>query len=171
LLTDEGTPYWRATESGNRCQDIPNMWNRLLARVRKDFPDFRKLPFNSLRDTSANMIRQQFGGEIASLQLAHKHQTDDGNLNNYTNPMRKKHARAVRWLEAKMAVMFLSVGEPFPESQPRVSLDGGGNITVAQKQAIRRYAAQGFKRKKIAELVGVSTVTVWRHLGAKKKAK
>src|SRR5262249_39545360 len=58
LLTENGLPYWRQTKGGNHSQLIPNLWQKLLDRVVKDRPDFPRLPFNSLRDTSCNMIRE-----------------------------------------------------------------------------------------------------------------
>jgi hypothetical protein len=171
LLTAEGTPYWRKTKGGNRAQDIPNLWTAVLDRVTKDFPNFRRLPFNSLRDTSSDRIRRIAGGEIASVHLAHKHQTDDYLLGAYTNPLRKRHAKALAKLEAKYARIFLSVENPFPTEQPKITKDGGPNISVGQSRRIQQLENQGYKRKKIAEMVGVSVVTVWRHLGAKKKLK
>lgn len=84
LLTEKGQPYWRKTKGGNRSNAIPRLWADLLKRVRVDQPDFPMLPFNSLRDTSANMVRQLAGEEVASLHLAHKHQSKDENLRRYT---------------------------------------------------------------------------------------
>lgn len=171
FLTRHGTPMYRKSKGGNRSQDIPNKWKETLRRVRKDHPDFRELPFNSLRDTSIDMIRQIAGGEIASLHAAHKHQTADRNLRSYSNPMRKKHAKAVRRLERKMQAVFESVADPFPASQPTLQKLGGDNITPGQKNRILRLFKQGFKKQKIAEEVGVSRVTVWRHLRGVKRTK
>ena len=171
FLTRYGTPMYRKTKSGNRSRDIPNKWAETLRRVKKDHPGFRSLPFNSLRDTSIDMIRQIAGGEIASLHAAHKHQTADRNLRSYSNPMRRKHAKAVRRLERKMQAVFDSVADPFPASQPQLQKLGGENITPGQKSRIIRLFQQGFKKQKIAEEVGVSRVTVWRHLRGVKRTK
>lgn len=170
LLTKEGLPYYRKLDSSNASQDLPNLWNRLLDRVRRDHTEFRRLPFNVLRDTSSNMIRQIAGGEIARLHLSHKHQSTDPNLAAYTNPLRKKHARAIVRLGEQLKSVFERVADPFPEGQESVQRGGGDNITPAQKAKIKSMHAQGFKKVKIAELVGVSTVTVWRHT-RKRKAK
>jgi hypothetical protein len=163
MLTDRGTPYWRVTKGGNRSQDIPNLWSRLLNRVKKDHAEFRRLPFNSLRDTSGNFIRRIAGGETASVHLAHKHQTRDENLNRYTNPTRRRHFKALIKLERKLATVFESIENPFPSEQAKVQKEGGTNITLGQIRRIRSLAKQGFKKAKIAELVGVSSSTVWRY--------
>jgi len=106
LLTEKDQPYWRKTKGGNRATAIPRLWADLLKRVRVDHPDFPMLPFNSLRDTSANMVRQLVGEEVATLHLAHKHQSKDENLGRYTNPVRKRHFKAFRVLERKLEAVF-----------------------------------------------------------------
>lgn len=116
LVTETGESYWKKTEGGNRSQLVPNIWKGLCERVQKDFPKFRFLPFNSLRDTSSNMIREIAGGETASLHLAHRHSSEDKHLSAYTNPRRKRHARAIRTLGKKLAPVFAVAGaEPFAE--------------------------------------------------------
>jgi DNA-binding MarR family transcriptional regulator len=47
---------------------------------------------------------------------------------------------------------------------PPFLFQGGPNITPGQIRRIRSLRKQGFKVKKIAELVGVTTQTVHRHL-------
>ncbi len=163
LLNRNGNPYWRQTKGGNRAQDIPRLWSRLLRRVQKDHADFRRLPFNSLRDTSADIIRRIAGEEIASLHLAHKHQSPDENLGRYTNPRRRRHAKALRKLELELVTVFDDVSDPFPADQIKVQNSGGANLSLERSKRIERLHSQGFKRKKIAEIVGVSTSAVWRH--------
>jgi len=164
LLNQNGNPLWRLTKGSNRAQDIPNLWNRLLNRVQKDHPDFRRLPFNSLRDTSGDFVRRIAGGEIASLHLAHKHQTDDENLGRYTNPLRRRHTKALLKLEKKLASVFADVDDPFPAEMKKVQSEGQvPNISPGKIRRIRQLFRQGYKRSKIAELVGVSTQTVYRH--------
>lgn len=164
LLNQEGNPLWRLTKGSNRSQDIPNTWNRLLDRVQKDIPDFRRLPFNSLRDTSGDFVRRIAGGEIASLHLAHKHQTNDENLRRYTNPMTRRHTKALLKLESKLSNVFSDVADPFPVEMKKVQSEGQvPNISVGTLRQIRKLYAQGYKRAKIAELVGVSRQTVYRH--------
>lgn len=110
LLTESGNSYWRQTKGGNRSQAIPNLWKRLVNRAQKVRPDIPWLPFNSLRDTSCDLIRAIAGEEIASLHLAHKHQSKDENLGRYSNPIRQRHFNALREMEHQLAQIFASAG-------------------------------------------------------------
>jgi hypothetical protein len=158
LLTDTGRPYWSKTKGGNRSQLIPNLWGRLLGRVRKDYPDFPRLPFNSLRDTSADLIRRIGGEEIASLHLAHKHQSRDENLNRYTNPVRRRHFSALRKLERRLESVFAAAGaDPWSERRRTT-------IGLAKVRALQGLHAQGVRVAEIARRLGVSSATVYRHL-------
>lgn len=164
LLNQEGHPLWRLTKGSNRSQDIPNMWNRLLDRVEKDKEGFRRLPFNSLRDTSGDFVRRIAGGEVASLHLAHKHQTRDENLRRYTNPLTRRHTKALLKLEAKLESIFSDVRDPFPVDMKRVQSEGQvPNISRGKIRRIQKLYLQGYKQAKIAEMVGVSRQTVSRH--------
>ena len=157
LLTDNLHPYWDKTKAGNRKQAIPNMWNRLLDRVSKDHK-IRRLPFNSLRDTSATFIRNIAGGETASLHLAHKHQSKDENLRRYTNPLCRRHNKALRRLERMLQPVFDAAGpEPFATRQKYY-------IGLAKVKKIRELYESGMAAAAIAEAVGVSTTTVYRYL-------
>ncbi len=157
LLTEKGLPYWRLTKGGNRAQTIPQLWNDLLDRIQKDYPDFPRHPFNTLRDTSANEIRKIAGEEIASIHLAHKHQSKNENLGRYTNPTRRKHFRAIKRLEQKMQSVFEAV--PIPWQQPKKVYVG-----LAVQKRIRDMKSEGAKPKDIAKQFGISTMTVYRHL-------
>ena len=72
LVNSEGNPYWYLTKNKNRSTQIPGAWYRLLKRVKKDYKDFRQLPFNRLRDTSSDVIEKMGGSDFASLHLAHQ---------------------------------------------------------------------------------------------------
>lgn len=158
LLMESGQPYWSKTKGGNRTQAIPNLWNRLLDRIQKDHPKFPRLPFNSLRDTSANFVRRIGGEETASLHLAHKHQSKDENLNRYTNPVRKKHFRVLRRLEQKFKVVFDAAGVD-PWADPKKNYIG-----LAKIKQIVDLRAQGVKIAEIARKLEVSAATVYRHI-------
>lgn len=158
LLTDNGRPYWSKTASGNRSQLIPNLWCRLLDRVQKDHTDFPRLPFNSLRDTSANMIRQMAGEETASLHLAHKHQSKDEHLRRYTHPVRKRHFKALLKLEMKLRLIFESAGpNPFADRQKNYI----GRMKIKQ---ILDLKTNGKSVGEIAKIVDISVPTVYRYL-------
>ena len=144
LLNQNGNPLWRLTKGGNRSQDIPNMWHRLLDRIKnKDIREFRRLPFNSLRDTSGDFVRRIAGGEgVASLHLAHKHQTSDENLGRYTNPLTRRHAKTLLKLEKRIASIFTGVETPFPVEMKKMQSEGQvPNISVGQIRQIRKLYA------------------------------
>jgi hypothetical protein len=158
LLNDEGRPYWRKTKGGNRCRDIANMWYRLLDRVRVDHIDFPRYGFNTLRDTSSNMIREIAGQEAASMHLTHRHQSQDRNLINYTNPPFKRLFRAQRKLELKLQRVFVAAPkEPFAPAMraytPR---------TIVKK--IQEMKSEGASISEIARAAKVARTTVYRHL-------
>lgn len=158
LLTDNLSPYWDKTKAGNRKQAIPNLWSRLLDRVIKDRPTFRRLPFNSLRDTSANFVRRLAGEEIASVHLAHKHQSKDENLGRYTNPSRRRHSRTLQRLETKLRSVFAAAGpDPFATRQKNY-------IGLEKIRQIKKLRSEGLGPSEIARSMRISTTTVYRHL-------
>ncbi len=108
LVNSKGKGLYDRTDSGERSRQIANMWYRLLDRAAKKAPQFAKggrkrLGFNSLRDTSAQMVRNMAGGELASIHLAHKHGTSDELLVNYTNPIFQQLKKVHRKMERKLA--------------------------------------------------------------------
>ena len=156
LLTGKGLPYWRKTRNGNRAHAIPRLWDDLLKRVLRHHPDFPRLPFNSLRDTSADMIRRLAGEEVASLHLAHKHQSKDENLGRYTNPVRKRHFRALRRLERKLGLVFSAAGDaPWAE---RAKIYMG----ISKTKQVLELRERGVSPSRIAEELGISVASVHR---------
>lgn len=113
LLNKSGLPYWRKTSGGNRASDIPKLWRYLIRRVRKDQPDFPAYPFNALRNTGADMVRQIGGQELAQLQLTHKHQSPDKNMRRYTRKRVAKLFRVLAHIEKKLAPVFAAAEQPW----------------------------------------------------------
>lgn len=140
LVNGEGHPLWRKTKSGRRCRDIANAWYRLLDRVcvAKGKEGFPRYGFNTLRDTSADMIRKIAGEEIASSHLTHKHQSGDKNLRRYTNVTWVKVFKAQRRLEKKLAAVFADVETPW--------YDGKGN---KGRRVTKRTGKQEAKRGEV----------------------
>ena len=157
LLNKSGQPYWRKTAGGNRAGDVPKLWRDLLTRVQKDEPDFPRHPFNSLRNTSADLVRQMAGEEMAQLQLTHKHQSPDRNMRRYTKKRVVKLFRVLSRLETKLEPVFSAASTPWvqPPKQykPRKVDD--------QLMELHR---QGLSPYKIAAKLGVSHMTVRRRL-------
>jgi DNA-binding transcriptional ArsR family regulator len=150
------------------------MWNRLLDRIRADYPDFPSHAFNTLRDTSADLVLQygmrQNGGneivgtELAVMQLTHKHvNRRDRNLRRYTNPSFEALFDALRQLERDLQAVFdAAPSDPFtPQPQAYTSLK-----TINRILALRQ---KGVSVSKIAKDVKKSTTTVYRHLDRAKK--
>ncbi|MGA2255436.1 MAG: helix-turn-helix domain-containing protein [Thermoguttaceae bacterium] len=158
LLNDRGQPYWRKTKGGNRCRAIPKIWYDLLDRVRVDHPDFPRHGFNTLRDTSSNMIREIAGEEVTSMHLTHKHQSEDRNLGSYSNPPLKRLFRAQRKLELKLQPVFdAAPKEPFAPQMRAYT----PRKTVKQ---IQKMKDEGASVSEIARSVNVARTTVYRHL-------
>jgi len=158
MLTEAGTSFWEQTKGGNRRRSIPNLWKRLIKRIQKDHPDFRFLPFNSLRDTSASLVRRYSNGEVASLHLAHRHQSDDRNLRRYANANHKLHFLTLRRLERKLRSVFQAGGEdPWGKKKRNY-------IGLDKVRRINELRSQGVSVARIAKDVSVSIPTVYRHL-------
>jgi hypothetical protein len=162
ILNQNGKPYWRKTSGGNRARDIPNHWNRLIDRIREDYPDFPKVGFNTLRDTSVNRIRAIAGQEIALVHATHKHHSPDENLRRYSNAPWKKVFRAQRRLESKLSGVFESV--PDPTVVPKQAY-----ISLARREAILELNGKGTSASQIAKKVGVSVATVYRAIALQKE--
>ncbi|MGC4031394.1 MAG: hypothetical protein QM754_06590 [Tepidisphaeraceae bacterium] len=133
-------------------QSISNMWYKLLDRIQKDRPDFRRLSFKWLRKTGSSMVRQIAGGEIASLYLSHGQSsaTDDSLLSVYASTNWKAVADAVNSL--------------------RRSLDLSGDVLPGQPQIARALIRQitdawqqGLKWHEIVKLTGLSRHTVYKY--------
>lgn len=163
LLSDAGHSFTKPTKNGNPNHQLTNMWNRLLRRIHRDHTDFPPLPHETLRDTAANWIREEFGGEIADIFLSHGAPLGARSLVEcYTNKPFGKVFRALRWLEAKLQPMFEATpATPFPSERKL----GGGGLTLKQQQAIHRLDQQGISAAEIAREVGCATATVYRHWG------
>jgi len=171
LLTEDGHSFLKPTAQGNANQRIPNTWRSLVRRVQKDNPDFHYLSFKHLRKTAGDLMRwfggrrvsaDRAGGEIAKIFLCHGNAVESDELADiYTNRPFGRVFEVLREVEEYLQPMFDAVPpEPFPEKRKK----GGPNITSGQIRRIRSLRKQGFKIKKIAELVGVTTQTVHRHL-------
>ncbi|MFC1758798.1 hypothetical protein ACFL2H_08525 [Planctomycetota bacterium] len=162
LITANGTSYWRKTASGNRARDIPNRWYDLLDRVQQDHPDFPRHGFNTLRDTSINLIRRLAGQEVASTHATHKHQSQDRHLRNYSNPPWKRLFRAQAKLERQLKDVFDAAPDPPFEPQTQAY------ISLMKSKRILEMDDAGVPKKRIATELGVSYATVCRRVKEKR---
>lgn len=134
LLNDNGHSYTKQTKGRNANHKLTSYWTRLLKRVRREHPEFRKLPQECLRDTVANIIRQDFksvgsnSSEIASIYLCHgKPYKTDNLLEVYANRPFGKVFEACLWLQDKLKPMFdATPDDPFPQERKT----GGGGLSL-----------------------------------------
>lgn len=157
ILKQTGKPFWRKTAGGNRARDIPNYWTRLVDRIREDHPDFPKVAFNTLRDTSVHRIREIAGEEIASIHATHKHNSPDENLRRYSNAPWKKVYRAQQKLGRRLAEVFAAV--PDPTVVPKQAY-----VSLGKRERILELREEKKSVAEIARAVGVSKMTVYRTL-------
>jgi len=163
LLTDSGHSFTKPTKTNNPNHQITNAWNRLLKRIRDDgHESFPCLPHESLRDTSANWIREEFGGEIAELFLAHGSPLGSKSLLEcYTNKPFGKLFKALHWLEGKLKPMFdTTPANPFPEERKQRI----GGLSVRQQTIIQKMSKENAPVQQIATKAKCSKTSVYRFL-------
>jgi hypothetical protein len=160
VVSKTGKPLNRLTRGGNENPIIANHWNRLLKRVRADYPDIPKLPFKCLRKTGANLVRRLAKvrpTELASMYLAHSERSDstDKLLHHYTDRPWPLLHKTLRKLRRKLDGVFSAVTEPWAEQRQTIS--------PLTRQRIRDLRAEGKTLKEIAAVVGLHWVTVGKY--------
>ncbi len=148
------------TSGGNANQTIPSAWQRLTDRVRKDHKLFKDIGFKFLRKTMTDLVRNEFGGEIANIFSFHGSVLGEGDiLEVYSNkPFWRVH-QACGWLRQKLAPLFAKVAEPFPD-QPEFVRPATSLGTIKE---IKELAAQGLGPNAISNIIGLSETTVRRY--------
>ena len=161
LLSNRGLPLFRTTSGGNSGQRIKNIWEHgLMRRVRKEYPEFRKLSFGKLRKTASSLIRRFGDGETASVFLCHGRPVKSNKLLDiYAERDFARVFRAIRKVEEYLQPVFESAPEDLhAQPQPQKT----GRRTVKRLFALKE---QGHSIREIAEEVGISKSAVARHLG------
>lgn len=155
LASDRGEP-WYSEDSTNSQAKFANVWTRLINRVRKSQPEFRYLPFGTLRDTLPDVLRHRYGDELASLSLAHGAPFNGDNLLDcYGNkPFGRLHT-ALRELEQYFQPMF-QAGPQNPCEEMKQYLP------VAVRDKMRRLIQERKGVTAIMRECGVSDATVYR---------
>lgn len=162
MLIPLGDNGYAVTVNGHQVprQRITNNWSALIRRIRKDVPDFRQLPFKFLRKTSAQLVREVSDGETAGVHLCHGTPVrTDSQLGAYSNPVFARVYKAHDDVRARLAAVFDAVPEPFAGGK----LGGGGNLSVATIERIRKMLSDGYSASEVAKIVGVSRQTVYRN--------
>jgi len=155
FVSDQGQP-WYNERASNAQYKFANTWNRLLDRVRKSHPDFRRLPFGTLRDTLPDLLRHRERDDLASICLAHGSPFHGDNLLEcYGNkPFGRLH-RALRELRDYFSPVFAAApGNPQRESK--------SYLPLVVKEKIRRMLGEGRVPAQIARECGGSPMTVHR---------
>lgn len=161
ILSKTGKPLTQRTANSNRNMEVANAWYRAVARVKKDFPLFRKLSFNKLRKTSSTFIRRPKvgGGEVAGVFLCHGRVCSDDLLEVYAERDFRAVFRATRKLRKALAPMFAKVSDPFPEDMRK----SNPSLSLGQRKRMQTLRDQGFTLRRIAELCEVTRHTVARY--------
>lgn len=159
FLTENGLSLIARTKGNNVSAKIPAAWYRLLNRVCKHHPDFKRLGFHHLRKTAGNEIRKIADGETMGVFLRHgKPVKTDALAGVYSNADFEKVFKA----QDKLWETWKDIFTPLDEVElPR-------KITPEQIRQMRRLKTQGVKTKKLAEMFGVSPDTI-RVYSRKKK--
>jgi hypothetical protein len=119
FLNDEFQPYDKQTKSGNRNQQIPNAFTRLLKRVKRDGEEISTLSFGKLRKTAGDLVRRFSTGEISSVFLCHgKTVKTDSLLKHYTNRPFGKVFETIREVKQYLEPVFAAAGkDPFDDQE------------------------------------------------------
>jgi hypothetical protein len=167
FLTENGQSYLTRSEKGNRNQRIPNIFDALVRRVRKDHKDFPKLSFGKLRKTGANFVKRFSDGEVTATFLCHGQAVKIDDLADvYTNRPIGKVFKALRNAELWLEPMFAAAPDnPFPEERKK----GGLNISLGLVRKMQKLRGHGYKVDWIAAKCGVNRTTVLRHTSKPQK--
>lgn len=151
FLTDGGFSLIARTTGNNVSAKIPAAWYRLLNRVQKHHPDFKRLGFHHLRKTAANEVRKLSDGETMGVFLRHgKPVKSDMLAGAYSNPVFTR----VFDVQDKLWEHWKDIFTPLDDVKlPR-------KTSPEQIHQIRRLKKQGMNTKKLAEMFGVCADTI-----------
>ena len=157
FLTDSGKPLWRKTKAGNYSNGVTRYWTRLVKRIQRDDPEFPSYSFGKLRKTAATRILQLADAESASLILAHKTLSEDELLIHYVQlPWEKLYEAQEKFGKVMSPLLQL---DRLAFVRPTKNYIG-----LKKSEQILELHEQGIKKSEIAEALGVSVMTVYRHL-------
>ena len=159
FVTEGGLSLIAPTTGNNPCAKIPAAWYRLLNRVTRHHPEFKRLGFHHLRKTAGDFIRRLADGETMGVFLRHgKPVKSDPLAGTYSNPVFSRVFDAQDRLWELLKDIFTPLGEV--ELPRRISPE-----TIRE---IRRLKRRGIKTKKLSEMFGVSTSTIRAYCRKKK---
>lgn len=159
------------SEKGKRMRRsrIVSVWRSLYDRVRKDYPNFKFLPFKFLRKTAGQMVQDLSDGETSGVfQCRGKRVETDELSDRYTRRDFRKVFEANARVRQHLQPMFdAGPAEPFSGDKKQ----GGNNISLGTIDRIKDLDRQGMKPDEIIRTVGVSRATVYRHISPRKPRK
>jgi hypothetical protein len=119
MLTKTGLSYIGQTKGGNHSTKVYAMWRqRLIKRILKLNPKFRKLPPKSLRKTSGNEIRDIADGEIQGVHLSRGQVVKTDDLAEiYSNRPFRKVFEALEEFQQRLQPLWDAVPDPFPDDE------------------------------------------------------
>jgi integrase len=144
------------TPSGWRSSAITSAWRSLAERIIKDYASFPSYTFNKLRKTSANLVRSQWGGEIAAAFLCHKRVGSDPLVENYSNKRFGRVGDATEWLRGQF-LPYLTVASPFPDQPLRSYLS---RRTI---ERIGKLRSAGYTIRGICQELGICRESVRKY--------
>jgi hypothetical protein len=156
FASEEGRPWYNEANKNPQAK-FTNVLKRLVERVQKSEPDFRVLPFGTLRDTLPCILRARHSSEMASICLCHGSTfKGDKLLDCYTNKPFGRFHNLMREARSYFTPMFETAPDD-PTSDPIQQY-----IPLKIREKIRTMLANGEPPAKIARECGVSTMTVYR---------
>ncbi len=159
VLSKDGKPL-EQTKGGSRNMLVSNAWHRLLARVRKDFPQFRKLSFGKLRKTASSFVRRKYGGEVAGIFLCHGRVSTDDLLERSAERNFRPVFKACRHFCKVLSTMFATVTDPFPSDDKKHN----PSVTPGMVKKMKALWAEGKTYKAIGADLGLHRTTVHTYL-------
>jgi hypothetical protein len=162
FIAPGGNPVYHETSHGNVIDGFANRWNDLIKRIRKDKGEsFPKYSFGKLRKTAATAILRIADPHIASMLLAHQTVSEDELLRRYANLHWEDLFAAQRKLEEELRPIFDAAGpDPFG-NKPKTY------IGVEKTKAIFELYELGYSAYEVADQLGTTASTVYRHLVAR----
>ncbi|MGO8746979.1 MAG: hypothetical protein ACLQNE_13410 [Thermoguttaceae bacterium] len=94
---------WYRPHSANPQTAFQNWWKLVLDRIgsQEENKNFPRFPFGSLRDLLPNILRAEYGDDVASIALQHGKNKFDDWLDFYANIPFRKLFNAIRELQAR----------------------------------------------------------------------
>ncbi len=159
LLNENGKPLDNPTRTGNANQSLANRFDRLIARIRDDDNDIRKLSFGKLRKTASQLIKIHSDGETMGIFDCHGQPVKSDSLTDvYSNRLFGRVFEAIRSVENYLAPVFREAErDPFaPQSQAYTKRSTVDRIVELHEAGV--FPGQ------IAAAVGLTGEAVSRHI-------